>query len=88
MQLQILKVLPFPSLYPKMEELEINPMARTLVPIIFAGTRINWNGMIKRAIVDIEDIPDNAPFLWEDINYRDGYRVISNNVIFMQNEFG
>lgn len=45
-----------------------------------AGTRINWNGRIKRAAVDlwdtVENDPDHAPALWEDIDYRDGYRLI------------
>lgn len=85
-----------PSLYPTMEELEVNPMARTPIPIIPAGTRVNWHGVIKRAIVDIEDTvdntPDNTPILWEDINYRDGYRIIPYEIIidkpFMKNEFG
>ena len=48
--------------------------------LISAGTRINWNGILKRAVVDlwatIENNPDNAPFLWEDISYREGYRII------------
>lgn len=48
-----------------------------LVP---AGTRINWRGTIKRAAVDLWDTeqnnPDNAPSLWEDIAYREGYRII------------
>ena len=48
----------------------------TLVP---AGTRINWNGTIKRAAVDLWDTeannPANAPALWEDIAYRMGYRI-------------
>lgn len=48
--------------------------------LIKAGTRINWNGTLKRAAVDLwdtqENNPDNAPTLWEDIAYRDGYRVI------------
>lgn len=48
--------------------------------LIKAGTRINWNGMLKRAAVDLwdseENTPDNAPELWEDIAYRDGYRFI------------
>ena len=47
-----------------------------LVP---AGTRINWNGTIKRAAVDLwdtaENDPANAPALWEDIEYREGYRI-------------
>lgn len=44
------------------------------------GTRINWNGALKRAAADLWDTeannPDNAPTLWEDINYRDGHRII------------
>lgn len=48
--------------------------------LVKAGTRINWNGKLKRAAVDLwdtaENNPDNAPTLWEDIAYRDGYRII------------
>lgn len=48
--------------------------------LIKAGTRINWNDQIKRAAVDLYDTaennPDNAPTLWEDINYKEGYRII------------
>ena len=48
--------------------------------LIKAGTRINHNGSIKRAAVDLWDTvdnsPDNAPTLWEDILYRNGYRII------------
>ena len=48
--------------------------------LVSAGTRINWGGVIKRAAVDLWDTadnsPDNAPTLWEDILYRDGYRII------------
>ena len=48
--------------------------------LVSAGTRINWGGVIKRAAVDLWDTADNtpdaAPTLWEDIDYRDGYRVI------------
>ena len=44
------------------------------------GTRINWNGTLKRAAVDLwdakENNPYNAPTLWEDINYRAGHRII------------
>lgn len=60
-----------PTLYPVLQG------TGALVP---AGTRINWNGTLKRAAVDLWDTeinnPDNAPALWEDIAYRDGYRVI------------
>ena len=52
--------------------------------LIEAGTRINWNGTLKRAAVDLwdtpENNPDNAPSLWEDINYKDGYRIIPENI--------
>lgn len=48
--------------------------------LIKAGTRINWHGTLKRASVDIWDTeannPDNAPTLWEDIAYKDGFRII------------
>lgn len=52
--------------------------------LIKAGTRINWNGKLKRAAVDLwdtqENNPDSAPNLWEDIAYRDGYRIIPATV--------
>lgn len=48
--------------------------------LVKVGTRINWNGTIKRAAVDLWDTeandPDHASNLWEDILYRDGYRYI------------
>lgn len=48
--------------------------------LLRAGTRINWLGTVKRAAVDLwdrpENNPDNAPALWENIEYKDGYRYI------------
>jgi hypothetical protein len=48
--------------------------------LVSAGTRINWNGTVKKAAVDLwdtaENNPDNAPTLWADIEYKDGYRII------------
>lgn len=48
--------------------------------LIKSGTRINYNGTIIRAAVDLYDIetnsPENAPVLWETLNYKDGYRII------------
>ena len=48
--------------------------------LVKAGTRINWDGTLKRAAVDLWDTeannPDNAPDLWEDIGYREGIRII------------
>jgi hypothetical protein len=64
--------------------------------LVTAGTRINWNGDLKRAAVDIwdtvENNPDNAPVLWEDIGYKDGYRIIPEvitvGLAFALNECG
>lgn len=52
--------------------------------LIRSGVRINWNGTVKKAAVDlwdtVENNPDNAPTLWEDIAYRDGYRIIPQTI--------
>lgn len=64
-----------PTLFPK---LKINNA------LIKAGTRINWNGTVKRAAVDLWDTeannPDNAPSLWEDILFKDGIRIIPETI--------
>lgn len=48
--------------------------------LVKAGTRINWNSVVKKAAVDLWDTqgnnPDNAPTMWSDIPYKDGYRII------------
>ena len=48
--------------------------------LVTAGTRVNWNGQIKKANADLwdteENNPENAETLWDDINYRDGIRII------------
>lgn len=64
--------------------------------LVAAGTRINWNGALKRAAVDIwdtaENTPDAAPSLWEDILYRDGVRIIPETITaglaFAKDELG
>ena len=64
--------------------------------LIHAGTRINWEGTLKRAAADLWDTPENtpgiAPTLWEDVPYRDGYRiipeVITAGAAFAQGECG
>jgi len=64
--------------------------------LITAGTRINWRGQLKRAAVDLWDTelnnPDNAPTLWEDVAYRDGYRIIPETITatlaFSKDELG
>lgn len=52
--------------------------------LIATGTRINWNGTVKKAAVDLwdnaEHDPDNAPSLWADIEYREGYRIIPDTI--------
>lgn len=59
---------------------EFHPGMKYDGSLIPAKTRINWHGKLKRSAVDIWDIesnnPDNAPTLWEDIAYRDGFRII------------
>ena len=59
---------------------QIYPTLKQNNTLVQVGTRINWNGQLKRAAVDLwdtaENNPDNAPALWEDINYREGYRII------------
>jgi len=64
--------------------------------LVSSGTRINWNGVLKRAAVDLwdtpENNPDNAPTLWEDIAYREGYRIIPETITagtaFAKDELG
>lgn len=52
--------------------------------LVRAGTRINWHGTIKRAANDLWDMkendPDNAPVLWEDIAYKQGFRIIPETI--------
>lgn len=52
--------------------------------LVKAGTRINWGGVVKRAATDLWDTeannPDNAPTLWEDISFREGYRIIPETI--------
>ena len=59
---------------------ELFPALKQDGSLIPAGTRINWHGIVKRAAVDLWDTeannPNNAPTLWEDIAYREGYRII------------
>ena len=64
--------------------------------LVKAGTRVNWNGSVKKAAVDLWDTaqntPDAAPALWEDIGYVDGVRkipdVITVTSAFAQGEEG
>lgn len=72
------------------------PRLRQDGSLVSAGTRINWGGVIKRAAVDLWDTdtntPDASPTLWEDIAYRQGYRIIPATITagaaFAQGECG
>ena len=52
--------------------------------LVKVGTRINWNGTLKKAAVDLwdtaENNPDNAPALWADLLYRGGHRIIPKDI--------
>lgn len=56
------------------------PSLRQDGSLVKAGTRVNWGGTVKRAAADLwdteENDPDTAPALWEDIDYRQGIRII------------
>lgn len=49
--------------------------------VLVFGARINWKGKVKKVAVAAlyqraDQNPDNAPTLWADIPYKDGYRII------------
>ena len=75
---------------------EFHPVMKYDGALITAGTRINWGGTVKRAAADLwdtaENNPDNAPTLWADLDYRDGYRIIPETIstaaAFAQDEYG
>lgn len=75
---------------------ELFPQLKEDGSLVKAGTRINWNGVLKKANADLwdrtENNPDNAPALWSDLEYRDGYRVILEGMpaekAFALNEVG
>lgn len=78
------------------EGVELFPKMKYDGGLIRYLTRINWNGTIKMAAVDLYDTaennPDNAPNLWTDIAYKDGYRYIKENMsaaeAFAMGEYG
>lgn len=76
-----------PTLYPRLKQDG---------SLVKAGTRINWNGSVMKAAVDLWDTeqnnPDHAPALWAKIDYKDGYRVIPETITvttaFSEGEYG
>ena len=67
-----------------LSSVEIYPTLKDDGSLVKAGTRINWNGQLKRAAVDLWDTtlnnPDNATALWEDIKYTGEYREIPETI--------
>ena len=67
---------------------ELFPRLKADGSLVSAGTRINWNGVLKQAAVDLwdttENNPDNAPSLWVDIAYREGIRIIPDVITAAQ----
>ena len=63
---------------------EVYPTLKGDNELVAVGTRINWKGEVMRAAVDLwdtaENNPDNAPTLWETIDYKDGYRNIPETI--------
>ncbi len=72
------------------------PTLKKTEKLIKNGTRINWNGELYRATVDLwdreENNPDNAPSLWEEIQYKNGIRIIPETITvglaFFKGELG
>ena len=75
---------------------ELFPRLKQDGSLVFAGTRINWGGIVKRAAGDLwdpaENSPDRAPDLWENLAYRDGIRIIPETITaglaFAKDELG
>lgn len=59
---------------------ELFPRLKQDGSLVEAGTRINWRGKVLKAGAalwdTVENDPDHAPTLWEELEYRDGIRVI------------
>ena len=66
------------------EAQELFPQLTGSGSLVKAGMRINWGGTIKRAASDLWDTaqntPDAAPALWEDIAYKQGFRLIPETI--------
>lgn len=78
------------------EGVQLFPRMKYNGALIKGGTRINWNGELKRAAVDLwdneENNPDKAPDLWEDVAYINGVRkipeTITSTLAFKLDELG
>lgn len=63
---------------------ELYPTLKGDGSLISAGTRINWNGVVKKAAADLwdyaENNPNSAPTLWADLAYVDGIRIVPETI--------
>lgn len=59
---------------------ELYPHLKYDGSLVEAFTRINWKGKVLKSAAalwdTVENDPDHAPNLWEELEYRDGIRVI------------
>lgn len=60
------------------------PMLKGDGALVQNGTRVNYNGTVWRAAVDLWDneqsTPDAAPDLWSKLDFKDGYRYIPETI--------
>ena len=63
---------------------DVYPSLKHTGELVKAGTRIKWNNVIMKAAVDLydreENNPANAPTLWEELSYKNGYRMIPETI--------
>lgn len=75
---------------------ELFPRLKRDGSLVEAGTRINWHGKVLKAGAALwdreENDPDHAPTLWEELEYREGIRVIPEAITvtkaFSEGELG
>ena len=75
---------------------DMYPTLKANGELVKAGTRINWNGVIYKAAVDLWDTeannPTNTSSLWAALDYKEGHRVIPETLTvstaFAQDECG
>ena len=75
---------------------ELFPRLKRDGSLVEAGTRINWHGKVLiagAALWDLEENdPDHAPTLWEELEYREGIRIIPEAITvtkaFSEGELG
>lgn len=64
--------------------------------LISEGTKMNFDGVVMKAAVDLWDLETNhpsvAPTLWEELQYKEGIRIIPETIttttMFAKDELG